>query len=395
MNNESKRSAFGPSLSLGNYFGIPIRLHWTFGLLLVWVAFVSFAGGHGLISTIISAAFLAAIFICVVLHELGHSLMAKRFGIQTRSITLSPIGGVAALTKMPKHWSHEFWITVAGPAVNIALCILLLPFLILTKISVTDLIVPIGSMTFETFLARLFAANLILAVFNLIPAFPLDGGRIFRSLLSVRLSRLLATRIAARTGQFFAVGFGLLAFMGSPLLLVIAGFVFIAAEGELRAAELEFRLRGMGVGDVMRTRFLSIAETDTLAAISEHVLRTGQRTFPLMDGSRMTGMLEDSAIRQAQDRGELWKTAGDVSQRDFALAQSTDDLLETVEILQGNSQSVMPVFDGTQVVGLLELGSIHLWLALRKCRPAILHGKTMNSNQPGQSPPPLPSPSQS
>ena len=355
---------FGPSLSLGKLFGIPLRIHWTFSLLLVWAALGSFAAGGTLKAALAGAVFLLAVFACVVLHELGHSLTARAFGIRTRHITLSPIGGVAALDSMPKRWSHELWITLMGPAVNIAICLLILPLLFLFPPAMEDFLAPFGFASLSGFLAKLFLVNIFLSIFNLVPAFPMDGGRVFRALLSARGDRVWATRVAARTGQVFAVGFGLLAFLGSPLLLVIAGFIFLAAEAELRAVIFDGRIRGVRVSDVMQTRFETLDESETLAGAAERFLRSGRGAFPVMRGDRMVGLLERPALQQSIRKGEAGRVAGEIALRDFALAAPSDELSETFQLMQKTGQNSVPVFDGERLVGLVFPGSLEDWRQL-------------------------------
>ncbi len=209
------------ALRLGRWFGVDVFVHWTFLILVAWVAFQVLSTGAGLLEALYALVLLAAIFLCVILHELGHSLAARGFGIQTRHITLLPIGGVASLTGMPRRPLHELVIALAGPAVNVVIAALLTPFALLMG---------------DIFL-YLWIANLFLVIFNLIPAFPMDGGRVFRALLAMKLSYGKATVIAARTGQVFAVLIALLGlyFLKNPMSLLVAAFVFFAAEAELRA----------------------------------------------------------------------------------------------------------------------------------------------------------------
>jgi len=265
---------------------------------------------------------------------------------------------------MPKRWTHELWITVMGPAVNVAICALLLPVLLIFPPTAADFMAPFGFSSLSGFLAKIFLVNVFLSVFNLIPAFPMDGGRIFRALLSARGDRVWATRIAARTGQVFAIGFGLLAFVGSPLLLLIAGFVFFAAEAELRAAMFENRLNGVRVFDLMRTRFETVDESESLASVAERMIRSGQSGYPVMRGDRMVGLLERQAVREAAKRGELRRQAGDVALTDFALVSPADELAETLQLVQKTGQNALPVFDGGRLVGMVQPGSVDDWTEL-------------------------------
>ena len=215
------------SWQLGRLAGIDVRVHWTFLLLPVWIYFSNLAAGSGVGAAIAAVGFLLAIFGCVVLHELGHSLMARQFGIATRDITLLPIGGVARLQRMPRSPWQELAIAIAGPAVNVVIATLI--FSGLTVLAISD---PTFS-GFVTFLIQLAWVNVALVVFNMLPAFPMDGGRVLRAVLALALPYATATRVAAGVGQFVAAGLALLGLMtGNLMLVLVAGFVFIAARGE-------------------------------------------------------------------------------------------------------------------------------------------------------------------
>jgi len=223
-------------LHIGNPFGIGVYVHWTFALLLAWVGFAGLASG-GIGSAAFSLLLVTALFACVVLHELGHSLAGRRFGIPTRSITLYPIGGVAQLEGIPRQPKQELIIALAGPAVNVVIAALLLPIAIMTGFGLPTGVAP---STFGQFVATLTAANIVLVLFNLIPAFPMDGGRVLRALLAMGGNYRWATNVAARIGQGLAIlfvlaGLGVFGFW-NPLLIVIGGFIFLAAGSERLAA---------------------------------------------------------------------------------------------------------------------------------------------------------------
>lgn len=219
---------------LGTWFGIDVYIHWTFFLLLGWA--LLFEGG------LVSVVFISAIFACVVAHEYGHVLMARRFGIGTRDITLYPIGGVAALRAMPKRPREEMAVALAGPAVNIIIALILGGFLWLSGLA-TDNYTSLGG-----FLTAITVTNVILALFNLLPAFPMDGGRVLRAWLARNRDYLDATRLAAKVGRAFAAGFVVIGlFKGMPMLILLAAFVYLAAGAEYRQAQIE-RQRRMGFG---------------------------------------------------------------------------------------------------------------------------------------------------
>ncbi len=216
------------SWHLGRLAGIDVRIHWTFLLLPVWIYFSSMAAGRGAVAAIVAVLFVLAIFGCVVLHEYGHALTARRFGIGTRDITLLPIGGVASLQRMPRNPWQELAIAVAGPAVNVVIATAL--FIGLPIVATASLL-PVAAIGF---LSTLAWVNVALVVFNMIPAFPMDGGRVLRASLALALPYKNATRVAVGAGRFVAIGLGLIGLMTGNLMLVfIAGFVFLAGGAEL------------------------------------------------------------------------------------------------------------------------------------------------------------------
>ncbi|MFT5522755.1 MAG: Zn-dependent protease [Pirellulaceae bacterium] len=223
----------GKGWKIGEYSGIGVFVHWSFILLPVWIAVSTLMGGGGILEILVGLVWIAAVFGCVVLHEFGHALAARRFGIGTKDITLLPIGGVARLDRIPRKPGQEFLIAVAGPAVNVAIALILGVVLFLTG-SLTQAFS--FSLVGSSFLFNLLAVNIGLVVFNMIPAFPMDGGRVFRSVLAFFLPYVKATDIAATVGQVVAVGFGILAVsFGEPMLLLLAAFVFFAGRAEAGA----------------------------------------------------------------------------------------------------------------------------------------------------------------
>lgn len=216
------------SWTLGKISGINIRVHWTFLLLPIYIYFSSILAGSGLAAAVLTVVFVLAIFGCVLLHELGHALAARQFGIHTRNITLLPIGGVASLERIPRKPLQELWIAVAGPLVNVAIA---------ASLFLAMWLGIIGSFGTGGFLQHLALANVVLVLFNMIPAFPMDGGRVLRSTLAMFTDWNQATEIAVSVGKFAAVGFGILGLLsGNLLLVIVAVFIYFAAHSELVAA---------------------------------------------------------------------------------------------------------------------------------------------------------------
>ena len=224
------------SWKIAEVAGIPVRVHVTFVLFLVWLFWVSAAHGGGLSQAAQSVGFILTAFACVVLHEFGHALTGRRFGVVTRDIILLPIGGVARLDRIPRHPREEVAIALAGPAVNVVIAALLLLYMRFSA-GIYDFSDP--SLYERSFVVQLFTFNVVVTAFNLVPAFPMDGGRVFRALLAMRLDYVKATRIAAHVGQVIALLFGVLGLFGNPMLIFIALFVFLAAGRESAFVTLE------------------------------------------------------------------------------------------------------------------------------------------------------------
>ncbi|MFN0265054.1 site-2 protease family protein [Tepidamorphus sp. 3E244] len=277
------------SVTLGRLFGSEIRIHLTFLLLLAWIGVVYYRQG-GAAAAIDGVLFVITVFACVTLHELGHALAARRYGIRTPDITLLPIGGVARLERMPEDPVQEIIIALAGPAVNVVIAGLL----VLLFSAQPDLGQAVAlSDPGPTFAARLAAVNVFLVLFNLIPAFPMDGGRVLRAALALRMSRMKATAVAARVGQVLAFGFAALGIMGGNFMLVlIAVFVFLAASAETEGTSLMTTARRLRVRDAMISAFEALGPQSTLDDAAKVLLRTTQHEFPVVDGAgKLRGML--------------------------------------------------------------------------------------------------------
>ncbi len=267
------------SFSLGRLLGSELRVHVTFFLLLAWVGFAAYSNG-GWPAALNNILFVLALFACVVAHEFGHALMARRYGIRTPDITLLPIGGLARLERMPEKPMQEVWVALAGPAVNVVIWAILVVLGAGIQLGSLAQIDSAGT----SLLSRLAYVNLLLAAFNMIPAFPMDGGRVFRALLCMKMERAKATRIAALGGQIVAVGLGFLGLTsGNPILVLIAVFVFIAANAENQDVALRSVARRVMARDAMITEFKALSPDDTLATAAQAVIHTTQHEFPVID----------------------------------------------------------------------------------------------------------------
>jgi len=364
----SRPRASGWSWRLGRLFGIEVRVHATFLILLGWVAVSHFMAGHGIAMAASGVAFILAVFAIIVLHELGHALTARRFGIQTRDITLLPIGGVARLERMPTEPSQELLVAVAGPAVNVALALVLFVALVaMGALEDTTRLALLGG----PFLAKLMWTNIALAAFNVIPAFPMDGGRVLRALLAMRTSYVHATDIAARVGQGVALAFGLVGLFVNPFLVFIALFVWIGAQGEAQLAHVHASLAGVPASSAMITRFAVIAPEEPVSAVVDRMLGGFQDDVPVVEGARLVGVLGREDVLKAAISGRANAAVGLVMRTDFSVVGESDSLEVALERLQSSGQRCIPVVRGDEVVGVLPVDNVAYVLRMRDGAGAV------------------------
>src|SRR5574340_166755 len=281
------------SWKIARLWDVDIYMHAAYLFICAWVAY-SYWMEFGKLAAVLSGIlFILVLFACVVLHEYGHALMARRFGVKTRDITIYPIGGVPRLERIPEKPIEELWVALAGPAVNILIAILLAAYLI---VSGTFQISSLWNVTSGSLVARVLAVNLTLAAFNLIPAFPMDGGRVLRALLGLRMDHLRATQIAASVGQALAFLFGFAGLFGNAGLLFIAFFVWIGAEQEAYMARFKFALGGVPVSRAMQTKFDVHSPSDSLGRAVDMILAGSQHDFPVVDNGRLVGMLDRETL---------------------------------------------------------------------------------------------------
>ncbi len=352
----------GWSAKFARIAGIDLYVHATFPLLFVWVGFVYYVQTGTLEGVLFGFIFIAVLFLCVVLHEYGHALTARRYGIGTRHITLLPIGGVANLEKMPKDPRQEIVVALMGPAVNVAIAAVL--FLIVGLPGEEELLAP--SLEPAAFARAVLTANIFLAVFNMIPAFPMDGGRVLRAILSFRSDRVTATRWAARVGQTLALGFGILGlFAGNLILVLIAFFIWIGAAAEASSAEVETRLHRKPVERAMITDFQTLSPNDPLSSAIDLTLAGTQKDFPVVEGSRVVGALTQSAIlkglRDLGPDGRISEVMGPA-----ATADIKSHLTDLLEDLQQSEARLICIMRRNELVGFVDLDNISEFLRIQQ-----------------------------
>ncbi len=344
------------ALKIGSVAQIGIYLHWTFGLLVAGIFAYYLYQGNTVASALAGVGLILAVFLCVVLHELGHALMARRYGVPTRDITLYPIGGVARLQRIPEEPLKEFWIAVAGPAVNVVIALLLfvVAFAGGAPLSPQLLIHPEAG-----FLGTMAWINVLLVGFNMLPAFPMDGGRVLRALLATRIPYARATEIAANIGQGMAIFFGLIGLVGfNPILLFIALFVYIGAQQEARQAMMKSLTQGISVGQAMMTRFRVLSPEDTLDVAIKELLAGAEQDFPVAADGEILGILtRKQLLKTLTEKGKDVRI-GDAIERNCLPIEDSVMLDQAFEQMQSSQCATVPVIRKGQLVGLLTLENV-------------------------------------
>lgn len=337
------------SWSVGTLAGIDIRFHATFAVLLLWVGLSHVLAGHGLRAAS-AGVLLGLVFGSVVLHELGHALVARRYGIRTRDITLWPIGGMANLDRVPENPKQELAIALAGPAVNAGIAIASAVVLALLGAPWTP---PSMHLLGAPWLTNLMWINTSLALFNLVPAFPMDGGRVLRSLLALRIDRLRATQVAARIGQGAALLLGLFgALFAHPMLIFVALFVWIGAQEEADHARLANALEPLYVGDAMLTTFETLPAHAPIAEGAARAARTFQEEFPVVDGNRLVGIVSAAELLEANQARAQMPIAAAATSVTYTVSPY-DRLTTALDRIADDERGALAVVDGDALVGLL------------------------------------------
>lgn len=343
------------SWKIARISGIDIYVHATF-LVLIYLVGASYYNQQGTVAAVIyGVGYIIALFFCVVLHELGHSLAARHYGIRTRNITLLPIGGVAVLEKMPDDPRQEINVAIAGPAVNFVIAILLYLYLDLGGDPV--MAEPPGQ-TGRSFIYRLMIVNILLGGFNLLPAFPMDGGRILRATLAFRMSRSEATQKAAGVGQFIAVGLGMLGIMYNPFLVFIAIFIWFGASIESNTERLKSVLDHASVEHAMLREFQTLSPEDTLSRAVELTLSGSQKDFPVGYQNNQFKVLHYSdLIKGLQEKGEHARIS-DLTLQNIRTVDINEPLGNLIEVMKGDLTQIISVTENGKVVGLLNMENI-------------------------------------
>ncbi|TWG97154.1 Zn-dependent protease [Mesorhizobium sp. J18] len=355
------------SFNIGKIGGTVVKVHVTFVLLLVWIWFMHYRIG-GTTAAWEGVAFVVAVFACVVLHEFGHVFAARRYGIRTPDITLLPIGGLARLERMPEEPGKEFVIAIAGPLVNVVIAALI--FLALGGVTGIDQMAAIENPRAD-FLVRLAGVNVFLVLFNLIPAFPMDGGRVLRALLATRLSWSRATQIAASIGQGLAFLFGFLGLLYNPILIFIAIFVYLAAASEAQSAQIRDISASVLVSDVMVTEFARLDRSASIADAIDKLLATTQNEFPVVDpAGQIEGLLmRNDMIRALKESGPDASVVS-AMRTDIPVIHKRNSLAEAFRAMQQKTVPAVAVLDSSErLVGLITHENIGEMMMVRAAMP--------------------------
>jgi stage IV sporulation protein FB len=355
------------SIPIATIAGTVVRVHVTFLLFLVWIGGSYWRLG-GREAALEGVLFIVLLFACVLAHEFGHVLAARRYGIRTPDVTLWPIGGIASLERIPEKPSEELVVALAGPAVNVVIAAILILFLgtSVDSAAAVELENPRTNM-----LARIAAANIFLVVFNMIPAFPMDGGRVLRALIAMWRGHAEATRIAGRIGQFAAFAFALLGLFTNPMLIVIALFVYLAATAETQHVAFRDGTKGLPVREAMMSKIATLSPNATLDDAVNCLIRTAQKEFPVVDGAgKPRGLLTRDAIIPALRDGGPATPVLDIMVRDIPSIRSREPLESALAALtRARAPALFVLADDDRLEGLLTPESVGELMLLQSVRP--------------------------
>lgn len=350
------------SWRLGRISGIDVYMHWTFLLLLAWVGYQYYLARPSLGYVLLGLVSILGLFVIIVLHELGHALAARRYGIATRDITLLPIGGLARLERMPDDPWQELVVALAGPLVNVVMAVaLFIGIQIAGEVYHIEVMAKPGT----AWLGQLMWVNVILAAFNMLPAFPMDGGRVLRALLALRMDYVKATALAASIGQGMAVFLGFLGLFYNPMLLFIAFFVWLGAESEANLVQTGSVLAGIPVQNAMVTRFQTLRADETLAEAVATVQGGFQHDFPVVEGETLVGLMPRDLLLAAVAEKPGTTPIQAVMERDFVTVDPRDMLNKAKNLFTNGDADVLPVVRQGRLCGLVTPDSLGRFLVLR------------------------------
>ncbi|MFZ0545811.1 MAG: site-2 protease family protein [Candidatus Promineifilaceae bacterium] len=365
------------SLKLFSVRGIDIRLHFTFPLILLWAAleFGLFLGG-GWSGAVFGVIAISLLFVVVTLHELGHSFAAMRYNVPVERIVLSPIGGIAQLRRMPEDPKQEFVVAIAGPAVNFVIAVILGVFVLGFGIHLVNPFVALGRFSLTALFSYLFISNIFLALFNLIPAFPMDGGRVLRALLAMRLEYGRATKIAATIGRGFAILLGIYGFFGGGIfLMVIAFFLYTMAGQESAAVQVSRALKGYTVQQAYNSSVHRLHPDHTLQHAANMMLYSGQDTLPVTQDGRFVGIVTQRQVFELLEARGPNTLVGQIMKQDVAPVSLQSEITAVQRRFVEENVTALPVVgNGDFLLGLITRRHIAELYRMLSATPQIIHG---------------------
>lgn len=353
------------NLSVGRISKIKIIVHWSFFLLIAWIVFDELNRGGDIESILFNVSVTLAVFLCVVLHELGHALVAKHFHIKTEKITLLPIGGMASFEKLPDSPKQELFIVIAGPLVNAVIAILLyfiLPVQDLIQLNFTEILEVLMRYNLQSFLFFLFIVNVGLVLFNLIPAFPMDGGRMLRALLAMKISRVKATKIASTLGLMIALIFFLVGLFYSPFLMIIGLFIFLGAFSENRMVQELDWLNGHTVEEAMLINITTFKPKDSIDLVVNKIISGTETNFLIVENQTVKGVLHHKTIIENSNKTILVE---DIMDTNFKTVKDTDNLKTVYQLIHNSKQNLFPVVNKGKLIGAIDTTNLNEYILLQ------------------------------
>lgn len=360
------------SIPIGVIAGTVVKLHVTFLLFLIWIAGAQWQVG-GFEAALVSVTFIILIFACVLAHEFGHIFAARRYGIRTPEVLLSPIGGIANLERIPENPKQELVVALAGPAVNVVIAAVL--FLVIYATIDLEVVDSDDFLRIDNpgmgLVLRVAVVNVILVVFNMVPAFPMDGGRVLRALLAMRMPHPKATRIAGRIGQVAAFGFAILGLFWNPILILIAVFVYLAAPAEVQQTAVKDVAHGIKVRDAMVTVIETLSPHSTLNDAVDCLVRTSQKEFPVVDAAGYPhGLVTRDVLIPALREGTPGTPVETIMIREVPTIGDSIPLDEAMQLLGTSRSPAHFVLDQAgHLVGLLTPENIGEMVMVREMQP--------------------------
>ena len=358
------------SIHAGTYWGIPVKIHWTFSLVFLILIGLGWANGESSIALLSYAGFIILMFVCVILHEYGHALAARKYGVKTLDIIISPIGGIARLQRLPDKPIHELVVAIAGPLVNlgITLVLFLVAFLFFTD---EQFAAPEESLdlisTPQGFIALLIYINCVLFLFNLVPAFPMDGGRILRAFLSMRFGKVNGTKYASLVGRIIAVIFVLIGFYYQYIMLIFIGaFVFIMARSENNQMLVKDRLSGAKARDIMKTDFTRLHLSTTMREVYDSYIRGGEKNYLVYDSmGNISGVMPELFIKDAFKTGALDKTSNEYMSSNIYFADGEVTLDKLFDDMNQKGVAIAIIKNGDQIQGVIDRQMLYNFIQLQ------------------------------